>query len=81
MLSKGMEIELSNSDAGNAMQKGEYWLRVVELVIGGVPTVLEIHFMCLFISLGRILLQGSVSTNPVDPERFPVDLLEAEVEM
>jgi hypothetical protein len=48
-------------------------------VIGAVPTVLEIRFMCLFMSLGRIRLSGSVSTNLVDPVRDKVDLRKVEV--
>jgi hypothetical protein len=48
-------------------------------VIGGVPTVLEVRFMCFFKVLGRILLQGSVSTNLLDPMRHQVDLRKVEV--
>jgi hypothetical protein len=59
-LSEGLEIELSDFDAENATLKGDYLWQVVEIVIGGVPTVLEVYFMCLFMSLGRLLLQGSV---------------------
>jgi hypothetical protein len=55
-LSKGLEIELSDFEAENAMLKGDYLRQVVEIVIGGVPTVLEICFMCFFMSLGRIRL-------------------------
>jgi hypothetical protein len=69
-----LEIELSDFEAENATLKGDYLRQVVEIVIGGVPTVLEVRFMCLFISLGRILLQGSVSTNLLDPMRHQVDL-------
>jgi len=35
--------------------------------------------MCLFMSVGRILLQGSVSTNLFDPMRHQVDLRKVEV--
>jgi len=42
--------------AENAMLNGDYWRQVVENVIGGVPSVLEIRFMCLFMSLSKILL-------------------------
>jgi len=45
----------------------------------GVPTVLEIQFMRLFMSHSRILLQGSVSTNLFDPKRHQVDLRKVEV--
>jgi len=74
-----LDIELSDFEAENATLKGDYLRQVVEIVIGGVPNVLEIRFMCLFVSLGRILLQGSVSTNLVDPVRHQVDLRKVEV--
>jgi len=54
-LSEGLEIELSDYDAENATLKGDYLQQVVEIVIGGVPTVLEVRFMCLLMSLGKIL--------------------------
>jgi hypothetical protein len=56
MLSEGLEIELSDFEAKNATLKGDYLWQLVEIVIGGVPTVLEVGYMCLFISLGRILV-------------------------
>jgi len=52
MLSEGLEIELSDFELENAILKGDYLRQVVEIVIGGVPTVLVVHFMCLFMSLG-----------------------------
>jgi len=79
MLSEGLEIELSDFEAENATLKGDYLRQVVEIVLGGIPTVLEIRFMCLFLSLCRILLQGSVSTNLFDPVRHQVDLRKVEV--
>ena len=79
MLSEGLEIELSDFEAENATLKGDYLWQVVEIVIGGVPTVLEVRFMCLFMSLGRILLLGSVSTNLFGPMRHQVDLRKVEV--
>jgi hypothetical protein len=48
-------------------------------VIGGIPTVLEVRVMCVFMSLGRILLQGSVSTNLFGPMRHQVDLWKVKV--
>ena len=62
-LSQGLEIRLSDFAADDAMLKGDYLWHVVEIVIGGVPTILEVRFMCLFMSLGKILLQGSLLTN------------------
>jgi len=73
MLSDGLGIELSEFKAENAMLNGDYLRQVIEIVFGGVQTILEIRFMCLFLSLGRILLQCSIMTNLVDPLRHPVD--------
>jgi len=78
-LSEGLQIELSDFEAENATLKGDYLQQVVQIVIGGAPTVLEIRFMCLFMSLSRILLQGSMSTNPFDPVRHQVDRRKVEV--
>jgi hypothetical protein len=80
-LSGGVEIELSDFEAENATLKGDYLRQVVEIVIGGVPTVHEVCLMCLFMSLGKILLQGSVSTNLFDRMRHQVDLQKVEVGM
>jgi len=55
------------------MLKGDYLWLVVEIVIGGAPTILEVCFMCLFMSLGSILLQGSISMNLFGPMRHQVD--------
>jgi hypothetical protein len=79
MLSKGLEIELSDFEAEDAMLKGDFLWQIVEIVIGGVPTVLEVRVMCLFLCLGRILLQGSGLTNLFDPMRHQVDLRKVEV--
>jgi hypothetical protein len=67
------------SEAEDATLKSAYLWPVVEIVIGGVPTVLGVRFMCLFMSLGRILVQGTVSTNLFDPMRYQVDLRKVEV--
>jgi hypothetical protein len=72
-------IELSDFDAENMTLNGAYMWQVVEMVIGRVPTVLEVLFMYLFMSLSRILLQVSVSTNLFGPMRHQVDLRKAEV--
>jgi hypothetical protein len=66
-VSEGLENELSDFEAENATMKGDYLQQVVEIVIGDVPTVLEVPFMGLFMSHSRYLLQGSVSTNLFDP--------------
>jgi hypothetical protein len=78
-LGESLEIELSGFEAENPMLKGEYLRQVVEIVIGGIPTVLESQCMFLIISLCRILLQGSVPTNLFDPVRHQVDLRKVEV--
>jgi len=69
MLSEGLKSELSEFEAEYATLKGEYLWQVVEIVIGGVATVLEARLMCSFRCFGEILLQGSVSTNLFDPMR------------
>jgi hypothetical protein len=78
-LSEGLEIEISDFEAENATLKGDYLRQVFQSVIGGDPTILVVHFISLFTSLGRILLQGSVSTNLFDPMRLQVDLRKVEV--
>jgi hypothetical protein len=78
-LSEGLVFELSDFKAEDAMLKGDYLWQVFEIVIGGIPTVLEVRFMCLFMSLGRILLQDSVSTELFNPMRHHVELLKVEV--
>jgi len=78
-LSKGLEIELSDFEGENATLNGNYLPQVVEIVIQGVPTVLEVRVISLFMSLGRLLLQGSVSTNLFDRLRHQVDLQNVEV--
>jgi hypothetical protein len=71
-LSEGLDIELSDFKAEDATLKGDYLWQVVEIVIGGVPTVLEVRFMCLFMTLSTILLQGALSTNLFGPMRHQV---------
>jgi hypothetical protein len=77
--SEGLEIAVSDFGTEDATLKGDYLWQVVEIVIRGVPTVLEVRFMCLFMSLDRILLQGFVSTNLFDPIRNQVDLQNLQV--
>jgi hypothetical protein len=74
-----LETDLSDFEAEDATLKHVYLWQVVEIVTGGVPTGLEVRFMWLFMSLGGILLQGSISTNLLDPVRHHVDLRKAEV--
>jgi hypothetical protein len=78
-LSEGLEIALSDFEAENATLKGDFLWQVIVIVIGGVPTVLEVRFMSLFMSLGRKLLQGFVSPNLFSSMRHQVDLWKVEV--
>jgi hypothetical protein len=43
MLSEGLVIALSDLDTENATLKGDYLRKVVEIVIGVIPTILEVH--------------------------------------
>jgi hypothetical protein len=61
------------------MLKGDYMGQVVKIVFGGVPTVLEVRFMCRFICFGNILLPGSVSTYEFDLIRYQVHLWQVEL--
>jgi hypothetical protein len=74
-----LEIELSELEAEDATLKGDYLWHVVQIVIRGVLTILEVRLMYLFMSLGKILWLGSVSTNLFDPMRRHVDLCKVEV--
>ena len=79
MLSAGLDIELSDFKAKNATLKVDCLRQVVEIMIGAVPTLLEVHFMYLFMSFGRILLQGSMSVDLFEPMRGQVDLRKVQV--
>jgi hypothetical protein len=81
MLSEDIEVERSDFEAENATLIGDFLSHIVEIVIGGIPTVLEVRFMCLFVLLSRLLLQGSISTNLVDSMRLHVDLRKVEVSL
>jgi hypothetical protein len=78
-LSEALEVELSDFEAETVTMKGDYLQQVVEIVIRGILTVLEVRFLYMFMSLGRILSQGSVSTDLLDPMRHQVDLRKVEV--
>jgi hypothetical protein len=77
-LSEGLEIEHSDFEPEDAKLKGVILWQVLEIMIGGIPTIIEVYMLGMFRSLGRILLQGSVSTNLCDPMRHRVDLQEVE---
>jgi hypothetical protein len=74
-----LEIEISDFNAGNTTLKGDYVGKVVEIVIRGVPTIRKIRIMFLFMSLSRILLECSVSTNLFGLMRQQVNLWKVEV--
>ena len=74
-----MNIDHSDFEAEAATLKGDYLRQVVENEIGGVPTVLDVLFRCMFMSLSSLLLEGSVLTNLFDPLRHQVDLRKVEV--
>ena len=78
-LSEGLKIEHSDFETENATLKDIHSCQVVEIVIGGVPTVLEIRLMSMCMSLGWILLLGSVLRNMFDAVRHQVDLWNVEV--
>ena len=78
-MSEGWEIDLSDFVPENATLKGDYLWYGVEIVIEGVPTVLEVGFMYLYMSIGRVLLQRSVSTKLFDPMRHHMDRSKVEV--
>jgi len=63
------------------MLNGDCMRQDVDIVIGGVPTVLEVRFVCLFMSLRRILFPGSVSMNLLSAMRHEVDLWKVEVDI
>jgi len=74
-----LEIELSDFEAENATLQGDQLWQVVKIVIRGVQNVIEVRFMCLFMSLGTILLQGSISRNLFNPMRHQVDHWKVEI--
>jgi hypothetical protein len=77
--SDGLVMELFDFKAENATLNGDYLRQVVEIVIGGVPTFLEIHFMRLFMSRSRIQLRGSVLANLFDQVQHQGDLSTVDV--
>jgi hypothetical protein len=60
MLSQGLKSVLSDSEGENVRLTGDYLWQVVEIVIGGVPTFLEVRFMYIVRSLHKIMLQCPV---------------------
>jgi len=63
----------------DVMVKSDCLWWVIEIVIGGFPMVLEVHYMCLFRSICRILLKGYGYTHLFDIMRHQVDLWKFEV--
>jgi hypothetical protein len=54
-LSEGLKTELAKFETEDETLKGDYLWQVAEIVNRGFPTVLEVPFMRLFMTLGRIL--------------------------
>jgi hypothetical protein len=52
MISEGLEIELFYFDTDSATLNRDSLQQVVEIVIGGIPTGLEVHFVSFSMSLG-----------------------------
>jgi hypothetical protein len=46
-----LKHELSDFNAENAMLKADYMQQVVGILFQGVPTVLEVHYLCWFMPL------------------------------
>jgi hypothetical protein len=57
---KGLESKLTDFNAENVMLKDDYMRQVVEIVLGGAPTIFEVHLVSLFMAQGRILLQRTM---------------------
>jgi hypothetical protein len=74
-----LEIQLPDFKAEHATLKWDYLRPVGEVGSGGVPTILDVHVKGWFLSLGRISLQNSVSTNVFDRIRHQVDLRQVAV--
>jgi len=72
-LSDGFMIELSALEEVKGTLKVDCIWQAVEIVIGGIPTVFEVCFMCLIMSLSGILLEGAIWMNLFDPIRHQVD--------
>jgi hypothetical protein len=70
MLSDGLEIEHSNLNADNVTLKGDPLKQEVQIVIGGIPNILEVHDMSLVMSLGKIPFEVTIMTNLFDLIRY-----------
>jgi hypothetical protein len=78
-LSKRLAIDLSDFEAANTMLNGDFLRQVVEIGIGGAPSVLDVRVMNILIYHGWIRLQGSILMNLLDPGRYQLDLQKVEV--
>jgi hypothetical protein len=70
---EGVKSEFADIKEENATLKDDYLRQTVDIVIAAIPTVPEHCFMCFFISLGKMYLQGSVSTNVFELMRPQLD--------
>jgi len=46
-----LKRELSHLNLENAMLKADYLQQVVGIILQGIPTVLEVHYLCWFMPL------------------------------
>jgi hypothetical protein len=73
MLIEEFIIQLSDYEEVQGMLKGDCMWQAVEIVMVGITTVFEICFMCLIMSLSRILFQDTILMNLFDPMRHQED--------
>ena len=50
-LCESLKRELSHLNLENAMLKADYLQQVVGIILQGIPTVLEVHYLCWFMPL------------------------------
>ena len=74
-----MGIEFSDFNAEDVTLSGHDFCQLVENIIGGIPTVVEVRVMLLFTYLTGILFQSSVLTNLFDSFRHYVKFRTVEV--
>jgi hypothetical protein len=78
-LSEDLDIALSGFEADYVTLNSDFFRQVVEIVIESIQTVLEICVIWFFLTLGRILIQGSISTKLFAPLKHQVDLRKVEI--
>jgi len=66
-LSKGLEIELSDHEVENTMLHSDHLRQERDSVIEGIPTIIEVRFMHMFMSRLSVTMKDSLLTNLFDP--------------